>query len=151
MTQKPSQFNPWQTAGGRTVDEPETTTVTIKAMPTASWERAKVAAKRQGENQGSWVARACDQLAEREAGERLILPGERRSAPVEPSLPGPVIPPETLLALMQAAHATASAGVPKDVQRHAFALLRTQLRAARGLPPLAPRKPRQTLIESGQT
>jgi hypothetical protein len=58
------------------------------------------------------------------------------------------------MAALQTAQAAAEAAgiaMPKDVARHGFALVRTRMREARGLPPLAPRKPRQTPLLLGQT
>jgi hypothetical protein len=51
---------------------------------------------------------------------------------------------------MHAARAVADAAglpVPKTAARHAFALLSAELRRARGLPPLAPRR-RRLLIDA---
>ena len=44
--------------------------------------------------------------------------------------------------------AAAEVPIPKATARHALALMQAQLRAARGLPPLAPR---QTRPKNGQT
>jgi hypothetical protein len=56
-----------------------------------------------------------------------------------------------LAALMEQARALAAYAelpIPKAAVRHALALMTAQLRAARGLPPLAPR---QTKPKNGQT
>jgi hypothetical protein len=57
------------------VDDTETTTtVNIKAIKVAAWERAKTAAGRNDETLGNWVSRACEQLAAAEAGGPRLYP-----------------------------------------------------------------------------
>jgi hypothetical protein len=56
----------------------DTTTVNVKNIRVDAWSAAKLSAERSDESLGSWVSRACDQLAAAEAGgQRLIPPPER--------------------------------------------------------------------------
>lgn len=129
----------------------EKTTITVKGVEAEAWKKAAAAADRRDESRGAWLSRACYLLAEREAGDLVIMPDQRPDYPITQPLTQPVIQPETLLAIMQAAQATGAAAgvpVPKTAARHAFAILTGQLRAARGLPPLAPRR---RVIGGGET
>jgi hypothetical protein len=56
------------------------TIVNVKGISVPSWDRGKAAANRAGETMGSWLSRAIDQLADREAGQRYIPP----DAPANP-------------------------------------------------------------------
>lgn len=129
-------------AEGKTMDKP-TVPVTVKAMPVAEWKRAKDAAEKQDQSMAEWLARAINQLADREAGEREVFPNQAPVSP--PSLPTPTIPAGEVTEMMRAAHAVSQAAgvpVPKTVARHLFAVLSAQARAARGLPASKPRSPR---------
>lgn len=128
-------------------DEVERAAVTIKGMPMDVWSRAKRHAVQGGVTQAEWLARAINQLADRE-----------ESAPsgvVED--PAPMIPGAMELtehvspgvqALRELGETFRAAGdlatqtgvpLPKTAVRHAHALLTAHLRHMRGLPPLKPR------------
>tara|TARA_R110000751_G_scaffold307640_1_gene430317 strand:- start:13026 stop:13505 length:480 start_codon:yes stop_codon:yes gene_type:complete len=138
------------------------TTITVKGFDAEVWDQARAAAKRSGESMGAWLSRAARQLAVMDAGAREILPDERPR--VSPGLPPvsrefiPAVFPAADLTLLRetmlAAHAVSVAAavpVPKAAARHAFALLTGQLRAARGMRPLAPRPPGKPRLAIGQT
>lgn len=135
------------------MDEPqiERTTITVKSVEVEAWAAAKASILRSGETMGAWVSRAIRQLAQREEGVREILPDERPAVslglpPVSVGFAPEVFPAEALTLLretMLAAHAVSVASgvpVPKGVASHGFAVLASQLRIARGMPPIAPRR-----------
>lgn len=128
---------------------------TIKAMPVRAWNRALAQAAKSGESMAEWLTRAIDQLADREAGERVLPPPAPQPGPSVRDNPAAGMAPQDMAELMQAAVAAAQASgvpLPKSVARHAFALVGGQLRAARGLPPVKPRLPAgQTPLRIGQT
>lgn len=133
----------------------QTAHVTVKNMPVSAWNRANAARARSGETMAEWLARAVNQLADRESGERLILPGQPEQ-PGAANLPAPLaITPAEIEGLMRAAVEVSRAAeipVPKVAARHFFALLTLAGRAARGLPPSNPRSNRgQTRPRIGQT
>ena len=66
-------------------DQPRTAPVNIKSMPVDVWARMTQAKEKQGETTAEWLTRAINQLADREAGERYIPPGEAVG-------PGPITP-----------------------------------------------------------
>lgn len=114
----------------------QTTTITVKAVPVSAWTRAKEAAARNDETMGEWLARAINQLADREAGGRLFAPGQ-----TAPDAPPPPTPAEIEGMMRAAAEVSKAAAVPvpKTAARHFFALLTAVGRQARGLPAVKPR------------
>lgn len=91
-----------------------------------------------------WLDRAVRNQAERDKGNQVIPPGQTgqsvaRFAPVQP-LDEMGKPPMDLAGLADALRAVATVAgaadmpVPKSLAREASALLRQQIRAARGLP-----------------
>jgi hypothetical protein len=111
----------------------EKTIINVKAVSVSSWERAKKAANRNGETLGSWLSRACDQLANLDAGDRLILPSAN---PVNPSRNLAALPPVDFHEVAAIIMAMKEAGLPvqKRIGQHVNALLHTKLREARGEP-----------------
>ncbi len=134
---------------------------TIKSVPVETRKLAIASAAKAGLSMGEWVVAAVRNQANLESGERILPPSSSHSR----NIPAPAAsgPPVDMLALAELMRATQSfaqgAGVPipKATARHAVAWTTTALRAARGLPALAPRlgklldKPEQTFIEIGQT
>jgi len=125
---------------------------TIKGMDVETRKLVVKCATQRGQSVAVWLETAVRNQANLEAGDRIEMPGQ----------PRPTAPPNgqtgfdlaELMAALQTAQAAAEAAgiaMPKDVARHGFALVRTRMREARGLPPLAPRKPRQTPLLLGQT
>lgn len=112
---------------------------TIKSVSTATRAKVNAAARRENLTVGQWL-------------ERRVAEWEADGGPVPVGAPALVAEPMSLAELrdaMGAAAAVASAAgvaVPKAVARHAFAVLATQLRDARGLPPV---RPRQTRLGNG--
>jgi hypothetical protein len=96
-----------------------------------------------GVTMAEWLGRAVDTEANRQDGNQVIPPGN----------PPPASPPLATLELgtvalaLQAMAAAATAGLPvtKAAARDAVALIRSQVRGARGLPA------RQTTRRIGQT
>src|SRR3954453_13161366 len=81
---------------------------------------------------------------------RLVLQGGHASDVSANASYGPVSNAD-LAALATAAATLASADLPAGLKREAFAAMRDRFRAARGLPPAAPRsRPPQAMIETGQ-
>ena len=74
------------------------TTINVKSVQASSWVRAKDAAAKADESMGAWLSRAADQLANLEAGDRLILKGNPQ--PVSGNPGNPVGPDETLAGLL---------------------------------------------------
>lgn len=113
------------------------TTINVKSISVKSWEAAKRAAARSGETLGQWLSRACDQLAEREMGERIYPPViPEGNPPFLLDMPGnpPANPTVDLKAVADLILSLSSAGVPvqKRIGREAQALLHAQLCAAQG-------------------
>jgi hypothetical protein len=128
---------------------------TVKSMPVEARKLALACAQRQDETLAVWLERAVRNQASLEAGQQVLPPEPRHASPSRTtlSIPPRVVVPDTsgLADLLRATVETARAAdvpVPKAVARHAAALATAQLRAARGLPPLAPR---QTKSKNGQT
>lgn len=126
---------------------------TIKSMPVETRKLAVACATKTGEQMAAWLDRAVRTQASLEAGERVLPPARQSQAvatlPAVYALQAPEL--SELAALMEQARALAAAAdlpIPKTTARHALALMAGQLRAARGLPPLAPR---QTKSKNGQT
>jgi hypothetical protein len=107
----------------------ERASVTVKGMSRETWDRARAGCQRNDEPMHEWLGRAISQLADREEAAPRIVPPGRPEAPQTPPLDA---------AGLQAL---------KTAARHAFALLSAELRRARGLPPLAPRR-RRLLIDA---
>ncbi|MDA8251106.1 MAG: hypothetical protein M0Z28_18310 [Rhodospirillales bacterium] len=130
MSDEPSNRKPWS----------------IRDCPVSTSETAVECARRQGQTVAEWVTRAVKLLSDMESGERVIPPDERPSDGARQA----VIPMETA-EIALAAEALArlqTEGIPRDVRRHAAALIRDRMRAARGMPPV---KRRQTRALIGQT
>lgn len=124
---------------------------TIKSMSVEARKLAVACAGKRGQTMASWLETAVRNQAAIEAGDRVTLPDERRPAPSPRSAGLPDTDAMANLAhTMQAVQAVAEAAglpLPKRVARHAFALLETNLRAARGLPEPAPRAARPLTLE----
>ena len=126
---------------------------TIKSMDVETRKLAVACAAKAGEQMATWLERAVRNQAKLEAGQRVFPPAR----PNSPTTTTPAIyePPAPelggLAALMEQARALAGqteVPISKTAVKHALALMTAQLRAARGLPPLAPRK---TKPKNGQT
>ena len=116
--------------------ENERTTINVKGMSATAWERAKVAANRNGEAMGAWLTRAVTQLADREAGAREIPPQPANLAPATGNRGSLGV--EQLAELMHGMAALAAAtGTPpaKPDIRRAYHLVDEHIREARGMPP----------------
>ncbi len=134
---------------------------TIKSVPVETRKLAIASAAKAGLSMGEWIVAAVRNQANLESGERILPP----SPPHGRNTPAQFVPtpPVDMLALAELMRATqlfaqgAGVPIPKSTARHAVAWTTTALRAARGLPALAPRlgklldKPRQTTLEIGQT
>ncbi len=121
-------------------EEPDKAPWTIKAVSVETRKLAVKSAAQQGVTMAEWLDRAVQGQAERDRGNQLIPPGQSgqdvaRFAPVQP-------PDETgkldLAGLADALRAVATVAgaaempVPKSLAREASALLRQQIREARG-------------------
>jgi len=108
------------------MDKP-TTIINVKGMPADAWEQAKRAANRRGQTMGEWLGNACQQQANREAGDGVIVPGHGANQPPAP----PLIPVDLReVAALIAAMAGANIPVQKRVGAVVNRLLYAQLRAA---------------------
>lgn len=56
-------------------DDDTTTTINVKSVRKPAWEAARRSAAKQDEPMGSWLSRACETLANLEAGPREFPPG----------------------------------------------------------------------------
>jgi hypothetical protein len=93
----------------------EKTTINVKGVSAKAWERAKNAAAKQDETMGVWLSRAANQLADREAGPRELLPQPPANLPPKMVKPTGLTAPE-LAALLQGMAALATAtGIPPGV------------------------------------
>jgi hypothetical protein len=110
---------------------------TVRGVPKRYRDAASEAAARADLSVGAWLCRAIEQAVQAERAPIDALP------PAGPA-PRPAAAGVGELAdLMRAAQAMAEATgvpIPKATARHAVALMTGELRAARGLPPLAPRR-----------
>ena len=125
-------------------EEPDKAPWTIKAVSVETRKLAVRSAAQQGVTMAEWLDRAVRGQAERDRGNQLIPPGQNgqgaaRFAPAQlPDQTGK--PPMDLAGLADALRAVATVAgaadmpVPKALAREASALLRQQIRAARGLP-----------------
>jgi hypothetical protein len=78
----------------------DTTTVNVKNIRVEAWSTAKHAARRNDESLGSWISRACEQLAAAEAGgPRLIPPPARLNQGAEMANPAARVPTDRLAQL----------------------------------------------------
>ena len=114
------------------MDNPEANKAnwTIKDFPVTTRKVAVDCAKRLDLSVAAWLAGAVRNQASHDDG-ALVLPPDQR--PTETANRDPAAPdPFARLAAL----ASAGLPVPRDVRGHAFAILRDQLRAARGLPPV---------------
>jgi hypothetical protein len=130
---------------------------TIKAVPVETRKLAVACATKTGEHMAQWIERAVRNQAQLEAGDRVLPPltaPARGRALAVANGPAPLVPPldlaglSDLLTATQAMAAAAGVPIPGATAKHALALVRDQLRTARGLP-VSPRK--QTRAENGQT
>ena len=131
---------------------------TIKSVDVETRKLAVACAAKAGEQMATWLERAVRNQARLETGERVLPPARPNGLPaVVPVAYAPPVPElGELAALMEQARALAGQAevpIPKTVVKHALALMTAQLRSARGLPPLAPRKTKpkngQTIAEDG--
>ena len=135
---------------------------TIKSVPVETRKLAVACAAKTGEPMAVWIDRAVRNQANLEAGTRVIPPmtipvtGQGRAVAVGKGMaiaasPIPNLDMAGLSGLLTAVQAMAAASgtpIPRATTKHALALVRDQLRAARGLPGLPPRTPKP---KSGQT
>jgi hypothetical protein len=112
---------------------------TVRGVPKRYRDTASEAAERADLSIGAWLCRAIEQAVQAERA-----PLEVTVAAAAPAAPRPAAAGVGELAeLMRAAQAMAEATgvrIPKATARHAVALMTGELRAARGLAPLAPRR-----------
>lgn len=118
----------------------EKTTINVKSVSVAAWDRAKKAATKQGEAMGEWLSRAINQLADIEAGPREFPPANPPVNQISET-GNPVrfaLSPAELSDLMhaQAALTTATGKLPAKADTgRAHALAAEMVRAAIGMPP----------------
>ena len=134
----------------------EKTTVNVKGVSAKAWERAKKAATRQDETMGSWLSRAANQLADREAAPRELPPAPVANPDPQNSKAVPVAGIVDALSALGGLMAGQAAMVgatgikpPKTETRRLNRLADTMARAALGeppRPPSRPRLPRQTAL-----
>jgi hypothetical protein len=114
---------------------------TVRGVPKRYRDVAAEAAVRADLSVGAWLCRAIEQAVQAERAPLEV------TAPAAAPAPRPAAAGVGELAdLMRAAQAMAEATgvpIPKATARHAVALMTGELRAARGLPPLAPRRSAQ--------
>lgn len=127
-------------------------TINVKSVSAKSWERAKVAANKQGQTMGEWLSRAINQLANNEAGPRELPALPAANFRPETGNPGPsaAMSAGDLADMMRglAALATASGTPPAKADiRRAYGLADDLVRDARGMP----RKPRPIGKAIGQS
>lgn len=109
--------------------EEATTTINVKNVRSTAWERAKLAANRQGETMGEWLSRAIDHLANLESGQREIAPGK------------PVKPTAELLAEIAPVVGGNLADMTREARSSVSALVDAHIRESQGLPPRPVRVP----------
>ena len=125
-------------------DEPERAPWTIKSVSVETRKLAVASAAKEGVTMAEWLDRAVRHQAELDKGNQVIppgLPGQSvaRFDPVQPP-DGTGKPAMDLSGLADALRAVATVAgaadmpVPKSLAREASALLRQQIREARGLP-----------------
>lgn len=113
---------------------------TIKSMPEVASRRATECARRNDQTAAEWLTEAINAYADRQANTAVIPPvGPGLPAPL-PAFSGSAPAPVDLHGLADALRATAEAAtasgkpLPAGLVREASALLREQIRTARGLP-----------------
>jgi hypothetical protein len=135
---------------------PDKAPMTIRSVPRATRETIIACAKRRDQTVAEWLVDAVTVVAGMQAGDRI-----------DPAMFDPAVPCLTprseclpdrqtlvlddvhaVLAALSAVSAATGMPIPKTAARHCYALLTAHVRAARGLPPLAPR---QTRGEKRQT
>lgn len=129
---------------------------TIKSVDVEVRKLAVACALKTGETMAQWIARAVRNQAGLETGTSVMPPAAppaSRALAVasRAAAPMPVIDMaglSSLLATVQALAAASGTPIPRGTTRHALALVRDQLRAARGLPVSPVRSPK---AKSGQT
>ena len=115
------------------MDDPRTV-INVKAVSIAAWEKGKAAAAKADETMGTWLSRALNQLADREAGERYIPPAK----PVKPdAVPGVDLHD---VAAVLVAMGQANIQVQKRVAARVNGLLFAVLPPARLIPSLTARE-----------
>lgn len=121
---------------------------TVKAIATEARDLAITVARREGMSTGQWLERVIRAAAEGGTGRHVVATTLEPPRALTP-LPVPASPVVDmaglagLLGAIQAVTASAEIPMPKATARHAVSLMTAQLRAARGLPALAQRKPRR--------
>ena len=106
---------------------------TIKDFPATVRKEAVNCAKRQDVSVATWLAAAVRNQASHDEGAAVLLPDEQANLPANPADQAPTLPADPFQRL--SALAAAGLPVPRDVRGHAFAILRDEMRALRGLPP----------------
>ena len=115
----------------------KTTIVNVKGVEVEAWEMAKDLSNRHDESLGSVVSRAIRQLHQIDRGPRELPP--LVSANLIPKTANP--DDDGLVALLNAAAAIAASNERKLSSVPGLtSLVAERVRAARGLPPLAPRR-----------
>jgi hypothetical protein len=112
----------------------EKTTINVKGVSASSWEQARKAAHRAGDSMGTWLSRACDQLAKLEAGDRLILPGNPGKEGANFGQPSPALPEVDLHAVAAVLMALKQVDLPvqKRVGAQVNAVLYAKLKEGTG-------------------
>ena len=115
------------------------TTINVKGVTREAWERARAAATKSGEAMGAWLSRAVDQLARLEAGPREFPP----ALAVKPTnnSGNPDADARLIDLLTAAATLSTACGGKLSAVPGLTALCAERVRSARGLPPLAARRP----------
>jgi hypothetical protein len=141
-------------------DQEDRSSWTVKSMSIETRKLATARAAKSGETMAQWLDRAIRNQADMEAGTRVIPPpstpaatGQGRALAVANGHPAPLpsVDLAGLSGMLTAVQSMAEASgvpIPRATTKHALALVRDQLRAARGLPGLPPRSPKP---KSGQT
>lgn len=114
---------------------------TIKDFPVTTRKTAVDCAKRLDLSVAAWLAGAVRNQASHDGGALVLPPDQRANHPANPESSRD---PFARLAAL----AAAGLPVPRDVRGHAFAILRDELRAARGIPPVR-RRERLALTANG--
>jgi hypothetical protein len=117
---------------------------TIKAVATETRNAAISAARQEGLTVGQWLERRVREWTADSLG--AVIPSQKPGQTTPPVGQTPLDLLEMMAVLERAQ--TAGMTIPKDVRHHAMGLIRSRIREARGLPPLAARKTSQ---KPGQT
>lgn len=116
----------------------ETAPWTIKSVPVETRQMAVRAAQAQDQTMGEWIAVAVERMANQQATNLVLPPGEQSHAPIVSWEPTSALDLAGIAAAIQATLAAAQAASsepPKGLAREAATTIRAYLRAARGLPP----------------